>query len=102
MSQLGAPVDKSTTMPVYIITVQEPNKEVFFIKSRKDTCDLYGNYIEVRGCIITEATANKLKKVKDKKEVDRSFGDKEKQIHWFLPWAQVVKIEHITFGGVER
>jgi len=102
MPPLGDPVDKLATMPVYIVTVRELNGTKFsYIKTRKDVCDVYASYIKIRGCIITEASAKKIRKI-SAKEIDRNLGDKENQIDWFLPWSQIVKIEHITFSGVER
>ena len=101
MTQLGAPVDKMATMPVYIVAVRFSDEtDVTYFKARKDTVDFYQNHVELRGCTITKANANKLKKVKDKKEIDRALGTKDKQVHLFIPWPQIVRVEHITFGGI--
>ena len=101
MSGLGQPVDKSATMPVYIVTVQDREKKDFiYIKTRKDLLDFCKDHIELRGCIITKTEANKLKKVQDKKDISRDLGKREDQIHWYISTSLFVKAEHITFNGI--
>jgi len=90
--------DKSTIEPVYIVTIQDPDVGLRYIKTRKSLLNFFANHIDIRGCFLTKIKANKLREVKNKEEIDRELSDD--QIHWQISYQYFVKSENITFNGI--
>lgn len=98
MSVIPKPADKNATKPIYIVAIQGVSKDdLTFIKTRQDFFNIYENHIDIRGIVITKTEANRLRKAT---EIDRSLGEKSKQISWIIPIHQWVRTENISFNGL--
>ena len=97
MSYLGKPADKNATKPIYIVTVLDENSDPVYVKTRQDLLNIYETHVEIRGIEITKTNISKLKKAK---ELDKTLGERDKQIHWLIPLSRWIKTENISFGGL--
>ena len=97
MSNIPQPAEKSATKPIYVVTVRNEEDELIYIKSRQDFFNINLSHIDVRGIVITKTIANKLLK---QTEIDRSLGEKDKQIHWIIPLNRWIKTDNISFNGL--
>lgn len=97
MSHIPKPSNKNDTKPIYIVTILDDEDNIVYVKTRQDFFNIYPSNIDVRGIVITKTNANKLSKAK---EIDRSLGEKEKQVHLMVPLSRWVKTENISFNGL--